>query len=375
MTKRICINTLCLVLVLSMCVIVFAGCGGKNYSYVDFQNAYTDYVAKNTLSQSNVNSIFDSNGNVSVNYANTKLLSAISANSVDDYVLMFTRLSSDASSSQAIFEPALQSSFLMISKYVSNTPQKAIPSDRVNALIEKLANLNSKTDSFTFNLIKFQTRGDKFDKTNGIDKSFLKNLLDSYYDLLVASSALAVEFADVVNLYFWADIANSSSGRLAPGKIERYYLTQLVNLTDVYVRFDLATFYSQAYKIDGVEYYTNQRPAEGINTMLTEYNSNVQALVDFENKYNAGEMSDEEKNVVQSFYNATNYDATYISAYNNASKSLSRIDNITSNLDEKFDANSASQAHKRIVENFVKNEFHNKINSQINIFKAVENLI
>ena len=374
MTKKIYINCVCVMLLCLMCVAIFSACGGKNYKYADFQEAYTTYVANYSLSESNVNTIFDVNGNVSVNYANSKLLNAIKSTSVDDYKLMYTRLSSDASSSQAIFEPALKASMLMLEKYVSITPEKVVPAERVNELMNKLSTLDNKTNTFTFNLIKFQTRGDDFDKNNGIDKSFLRHLLDSYYDMLVASCELSVDFAKVANMYFWNDTADSSTGRIAPGKIERYYLTQLTSLVDTYARFDLATFYSQAYIIDGVEYFTNQNPASGINKMLSDFERNRESLVAFENKYNAGEMNINEKAVVLSYQDAISYDTPYKFAYDIASRSLDRMGNKTNDLDAKFDANSASQAHRKVVSNFVQNEFHNKINTMLNLMNCVQNL-
>jgi len=375
MTKKICINFVCVMLLCVMCVVVFAACGGKNYKYADFQEAYAVYVSNNSLSESNVNTIFDVNGSVSVNYSNSKLLNAIKSTSVEDYKLMYTRLSSDTDSSQAIFAPALKASMMMLNKYVSVTPEKAVPTDRVNELMNKLSTLNNKTNTFTFSLIKFQTRGDDFDKNNGIDKSFLKHLLDSYYDMLVASCDLSIDFADVANKYFWSDTADSSTGRIAPGKIERYYLTQMTSLVDTYARFDLVTFYSQAYIIDGVEYYTNQNPAYGINNMLSRFEANRESLVAFENKYNAGEMSTNERTLVQSYYDAVSYDTPYQAAYNIASRSLDRMGDKTSDLDAKFNASSASQAHRKVVSNFVQNEFHNKINTMLNLMDCVQNLV
>ena len=139
MTKKICINFVCVMLLCVMCVVVFAACGGKNYKYADFQEAYAVYVSNNSLSESNVNTIFDVNGSVSVNYSNSKLLNAIKSTSVEDYKLMYTRLSSDTDSSQAIFAPALKASMMMLNKYVSVTPEKAVPTDRVNELMNKLS--------------------------------------------------------------------------------------------------------------------------------------------------------------------------------------------------------------------------------------------
>lgn len=371
MTKRISINILCIMLLCVASVFVFSACGSKNYTYTDFQTAFSEYVSSNTLSDTNVNAIFDTSGSVKVNYANTKLLAEIEANSVEDYKLMYTRLRSDASSNQAVFEPALKASLLMIQKYLSVEPVNPIPSEKVNVLMEKLAVLDSKTDSFTFNLVKFQTRGDDFYKDNGIDKAFLKRTLSSYYDLLVASCDLSKAFSEVANTYFWNELGDNK-GRVAPGKIERYYLTQLTSLVDTYVRYDLATFYSQSVVISGSEYFTSKDPARLINQMMSMYESSKSSLSDFEGRYNSGAMNADEWKIVNSYKEAKNYDETYSKALNIASKSLSRIDDKTINLDEEFKANNATQMHKEVVSHFVQNEFHNKLNTMISLINNVQ---
>jgi len=371
MTKRICINILGIMLICVASVFVFSACGGKNYTYADFQLAYKNYVSTNTYSDTNVNSIFDNTRNVKINYSNEKLVSAISGNSVDDYKLMFTRLSSNTNSNQAIFEPALKASFMMLNRYIEVTPVKAVPTDKANLLMSKLNALEYKTASFKFKLIKFKTLGAEFEQSNSIDQAFLQELMDDFYDLIVASCDLGKTFADVSNTYFWNDVADSDTKRVAPGKIERYYLTQMTSLVDTYARFDLATFYSQAVVINDVEVFTSKKPASKINQMLLKYETGKDTLINFENQYNAGTMNSAEWKIVNSYKEAINYDSTYNCAYKIASKSLSRMGDVTEDLDEEFDANDATQMHREVVSNFVQNEFHNKLNTMLNLMENV----
>ncbi len=376
MTKSIYINVLCVMLMCVVCAFVFSACGGKNYTYKEFQDAFSQYVSSNSYSDENVNAIFDESGNVKVNYSNSGLKEAINCKTVEDYKLMFTRLSSDTSSEQALFEPALKSSLLMVQKYISVEPVKTIPTESANLLMEKLATLDDKTDAFEFNLVIFQTRGSDFNKNGNIDKNFLNKLLNSYYDLLVASCDLGNTFSDIANTYFWNDVADSKTGRIAPGKIERYYLTQLTSLVDTYVRFDLATFYGQSAVISGEEYFTSKDPAGKINEMLATYETNKDKLSEFESRYNKeGVINTSEWHIINSYRNAVDYDTTYLSAYNMASKSLDKMGNKAVDLDEKYDAGSATQAHRKIVENFVQNEFNNKLNMMLNLINYVQEVV
>jgi len=374
MAKKICVNFLCIMLLCVSSLFVFSACGEKNYTYSEFQEAYSNYVTRYTYSTQNTNTIFDNLGYVLINYDNAKLMSAIKSTTNSDYELMYTRLSQDASSSQAVLEPALKSSMLLLHNYIAIEPEKAVPSSRVNSLMKKLDVLKERTNAFTIKLIKFQARGDDFDKNSAIDRSFLQYLLTSYYDMLIASCELSMDFSDVANTYFWKDVENSSTGRLASGKIERYYLTELTQLVDTYARFDLATFYSQAYIIDGKEYFTSRKPADKINTMLTLYLENINKLRFFDNSYTAGEMDETEKAVIASYNSAVSYDTVYKGAYDVASLSLSRMGDPKVDLDAKVSDDSATQAHRLVVSNFVQNEFQNKLFTMINLMKSVKNL-
>lgn len=371
--KSLLFCTVCAVFVCAMSLMIFAGCSGKNYTYEEFQKLYSSYVANNTLSSTNHNSIFV-DGLIFVNYSNPKMREAIEGTGVDDFRLKFTRLSNKGGSNQAVFEPALRASNIIMYRYISSTPNKAIPVNRVNGLVAKLAVLDDKTDNFVFNLIKYETRGDDFDKNSAIDQSFLKQLLDSYYDLLLASCSLSTDFADIVNLYFANDLSDSDAGRLSPGKIERYYLTQMAQLVDTYVRFDLATFYNESAIVGGEEYFTSKQPAIGINSMLSIYESYQTELVEFENRYNNGAMSEGEKAIVSAYKTAVAYDTMYQPAYDLAKLSLGRIGDLTVDLDEKYNPASASQSHRALVAQFVQNEFHNKVYYQFVILNSVRNL-
>ncbi len=376
MTKRIYLNFLCIMLLCVASVLVFSACGSKNYTYADFQKAFSEYVSNNSYSDNNKNVIFDANGNVKVYYDNKKLRSAIAGNTVADYKLMYTRLTSDTSSEQALFEPALKSSLLVVQKYISVDPIQKVPTASANLLMEKLSTLDSKTDKFALKMATFQARESEFNKNSNIDKYCLNELFESYYDLLVASCDLGKTFSDVANTYFWKDVADSKTGRLAPGKIERYYLTQMTSLVDTYVRFDLATFFAQSAEISGKEYFTSQDPAGKINAMLTTYEENKTKLSEFESRYTQeGALNLTEWRVINSYKEAVEYDTNFVSAYKIASKSLDRIDNKTIDLNEKFDAKSATQAHRKVVSNFVQNEFHNKLNTMIAIMNYVKDVI
>lgn len=361
MNKKFLPSILCAV-VLCVSLIGFAGCGAKSYSYEEFSKAYTDYIAANSITSTSTNGIFDSEGLVRVQYQNELMRDAIAADTVEDYKLMFTRLSADTSSDQAIFEPALKASMLYISKYIDVTPAKTVPTDRSTGLYAKLVNLTDKTNTFRYNLVKFGVRAEDFDKNNAVDKAFLKHLLDSYYDLIIASCELSLDFVDVANKYLYNDTAKNASGRLPAGSIERYYLEELTKMVDTYARFDLVRFYQQAYIVDGAEYYTNKEPAKNVNTMLDAYLLNKAKLVAFENRFNDGDMNASEKAIIKAYDACVAFEDLYSSAYTVASESLSKAGNMTHDLDEEYDPSNNATMHKQIVAAFVKGEVTNKAN-------------
>ncbi len=370
MNKKILSSLLCTV-VLCVCVFGFVGCGAKQYSYSEFVEGYHSLIDTYSVGDTSTISIFDSQGNVDIAYPNQKLRDAISSNTVEDYRLMFTRLTADANSNQALFEPAFKASLLYINKYIDSETVTDVPLDVSDRLYAKLADFSSKLKTFNFNLLKFDVRADSFDKTSLIDQSFLSHLLDSYYQMILSSCALTLDFIDVANTYIWTSVPESDTGRLPAGVIERYYLAELTESVDTYARFSLVSYYNQAYVVGGEEYYTAQEPSKGINAMLTTYEANKSSLVNFENRYNAGEMNSLEQKVVDAYHDAVEYDALYNSAYQVASISLSRAGNMTHDLDEAYDPNSAMQAHKRVVEAFYLDEFANKVNLLLDILVKV----
>lgn len=373
MNKKIFSSMLCAIVV-CVSLFTFAGCSGKNYTYSEFQQAYADYINSNKITTTSTEAIFDANGYVSVQYSNEKLRTAIAGTTLEDKRLMFTRLSSDASSDQALFEPALKASMLYMHKYIDTDLNKNVPTDRVNKLYSELGTLTEKTNTFKHNLLKFNVRDADFDKTSTIDQSFLKHLFDSYYDLIIASCALSLDFIDVANEYIWTPLPNSSTGRLGVGVIDRYYLAELTSCVDVYARFSLVSYYKQAYILEGAEYYTNKNPSGNVNSMLALYEAEKTALLAFENKYNDGAMSSLEKKVVEAYNNSIAYDELYKSAYTVASDSLSKVANMTDDPDEDFDPNSKAQAHKSIIKAFLGNEYSNKVNQNKAILDNVASL-
>lgn len=370
MNKKIFSSFFCALLI-CVSAISLGGCSGRQYTYSEFVDAYQTYVNTNKVSANSTTAIFDANGLVSVQYSNPYLADAIAGSTEADFQLMYTRLTSDPESSQAVFEPALKASMLFMNKYVSGTSEANVPVDRSNQLYSELVTLADKTKDFQYNLTKFNVRDDGFDKTSLIDKTFLQDLFDSYYDLIIASCALSLDFIDVANNYIFDKVEDSATGRVGAGNIEKYYLAELTECVDTYARYNLATFYKQAYIVDGVEYYTNLKPAAKVNAILSSYEANKAALVAFENRYNAGEMSDAEKAVVKAYRQSQNYMDMYEAAKAVASGSLNKAGDITDDLDEDFSPTSTQIAHKTIIKAFVANECVNKANLLCDIMDKI----
>ena len=362
-------------MVLCLSVVTFGACGETTYAYSELQNEIQQFIEQNKANESSSESLFDSNGYISIKYNNSKLVEAINDTSLNGKTLMYTRLTSNLNSNQAIFEPALKASWMYVANYVSITPANNVPADASTQLYNEFLSLKDKADVFKSNIRKFNIFGeDDFDAQGGIEKSFLSSLLDSYYDFLVASCEFSLNFIDVCNQYVWVDVPDSSSGRIGTGKIERFILERLTENANLYTKGYLSTFYNQTLVSGTDEYFTSQNYSGVLNDFLQTYLTYEVALSDFEMKYEAGEMTIPEQNVVNAYRNAIEYQKLYNVGLDTFNYCIERTGDMTANLDEEFDANSTEQAYKEIVSHFLSNEYENMANYTTTILDCVSRL-
>ncbi len=368
--KKIFVSLFCAMIIACLTMVGFTGCGEKQYTYVEFVQGYNDYIDSYRASATSTISMYDANGRVSIVYPNSGLNAAINKTTTEAQVSKFTRLTNDINSKQAVFEPAFNASVLFINKYI-NTPDVVVPVEKSNQMYQKLITLSDKTRVFYINLVKFETRAGDFDESSIIDQAFLSRTLDSYYEMILASCALSLDFIDMADKYFAKPMLDSATGRVAPGVIERFYLAELTKMVDTYVKFSLSAFYNQAYEVEGHEFYTDANPAGELNTAIKQYLTNASKLATFENRYTQGAMSAEEKAVVDAYRDVLAYETYFGSAYAVALDSLSKMPSKAHDLDETYDPSSVAQAHRQVVESFVEYEFVNKLNLMADILEKV----
>lgn len=366
--KKIIPSLFCAV-VMCFSLIAFAGCGETKYSYAELQRDFETFVTENTFSADTDTGLFNENGYVEIKYANPKLVSAINNSANKQY--MFTRLTNNLSSEQAVFEPALQASLLYVSKYISVKPASEIPTNVSTQLYNKFIELKSKASDLQNDIIKFNIRGDNFKADGAIEASFLNSLLQNYYQLIIIACDFSEKFIEVANQYILLDAPDNATGRVATGKIERFYLEKLTQNAISYSKGYLSTFYNQSLMQSGQEVYTSANTSKVLNDSLKLYYANQQNLEDFEKKYDSGEMNALEKNVVQSYKTAQDYQEIFDLGYASFKNSYQKVDNMIIDPNEEFDPNSNIQAHKQIVKQYLGNEYVNMANFANEILKKV----
>ena len=362
-------------LVICISAVTFGACGETTYSYTELQTEFQQFIDNNKESDTFRVGLFDENDYISIQYDNASMVSAINDTSLQGKTAMFTRLTSNLNSNQAVFEPALKASLMYVTKYISVTPVNDVPVDVSTALYNKFITLRDSAVTFQNNIVKFNILGtDDFDANGGIEQSFLSSLLDSYYNFIVASCDFSLDFIDVCNQYVFADVPDSNAGRVATGKIDRFILERLTESAYLYTTGYLSTFYDQTLVSGSDEYFTSLNTSATLNQFLQTYLTYEVALSDFEMKYEESVISQPEQNIISAYRSAVNYQNLYNVGLNTFNYCIERSGDMTVNLDEEFNANSTEQAYQEIISRFLNNEYVNMANYTTNILFYVSQL-
>lgn len=345
--KKISISCFMCIALVCCSLIMFAGCDNTQYTYAEFQSAYKSFVLENK------GELFDDEGYVKVTYKNEAMAVLINKTDLDSKMTKFTRLSSNLDSNQAIFEPALKASLVFAKNYVNVTSDN-VPLNISTNLYKKFIELKQSAENFLSSKKNFDIKNqydEEFNPTDSMDMSWLNLLLENYYKLVKISCEFSKMYIDIYNQYIFIDAGNTPDGRVATGKIDKYYIESLTKLADVYINSYLPYIYNKTLIADSDEYYTAQNYCKDVNSALKSYINIDDKIKTFERR--TGAMNDAEKAVVSAYNSAIEYDPIFQNSYALVLEILPKI-----NL-EKTDLNANEQAYKNLLNDFYTCEYKN----------------
>ena len=357
--KKIAVSGL-MAIALCFCFIpFFSGCGETKYTYAEFQLAYQDYVEEYT------GEIFDEDGFVDIQYKNPAFVNEINSTGYEHHMKMYTRLSNDTSSNQALFEPTLKASLLFVHNYITVETGVEVPVNASTDLYNSLQNLRSVTDSFVRDKYKFDTR-EGFNPDNALEQSWLSAMLDKYKDLVVTANNFSKQFIEVFNKYNTADEVDRADGRPALGSIDKFFLESLTSVADVYINVYLVNIYDKVGTTsveignDGssvifgnAEMCTSFNSCMDINEALASYMSIADRIRSFENRNTP--LTDAERAAISCFKNAKSYQAIFKNGYTMTLDAVSHY-----NFDKDFnDWTEEEKGYRKLAEDFFNCEYKN----------------
>ncbi len=313
--KKIAISCFMCVALLCCSIMIFAGCDNTQYSYAEFQDAYKTFV------KDNQGELFDTEGYIKVTYKNEIMKVCINQTDKDSKLSKFTRLSGNINSNQAIFEPTLKASLVFAKNYVNVTSEN-VPMNESTSLYKKFLDLKAKAEKFLQDKKKFDTRA-TFNATSALEISWLNTMLDDYYELVKTSCEFSQQYIELYNKYVFINASNSATGRIASGKIEKYYIESLTKLADVYINSYLPYIYDRTLANGDSEYYTDQNYSKDVNSVLQSYLNIDTKIQEFEKR--TGEMTENEKAVVSAYNSAINYNPVFENSYKMVKEILPKV--------------------------------------------------
>ncbi len=320
--KKISFSGILVAIMLAVSIPLFSACGETQCTYSEFQLAYQDYVSDYT------GEIFDNNGYVNIVYDNASLQRAIDGTTITDKMNLFTRLTDDTSSDQAIFEPTLKASLMYVKTYINVTIGIEVPTNVSTQLNNSLNTLRECTDAFISEKAKLENRGAGFRADNAFEQATLLTLFNRYVDLILQAIDFSQQFIDAYSTYNTIPTADRADGRPAIGSINRFYLETLTTLADIYANVYLVNIYDRSHETSqngtAVEYYTSFNYSSDLNSALESYLDIADIIDSFEAR--EGEMTSAERAVVIEYKRADNYDLLFQKGY-------SMVQNIIDNYD------------------------------------------
>ena len=357
--KKIAVSGLMAIALCFCFVPFFSGCGESNYTYAEFQLAYQDYVEEYT------GEIFDEDGFVDVQYKNPAFVNEVNSTGYEHHMKMYTRLTDDTSSNQALFEPTLKASLLFVHNYITVETGVEVPVSASTKLYNSLQNLRSVTDNFVRDKYKFDTR-EGFNPDNALEQSWLKEMLDKYKDLVVTANNFSKQFIEVYNKYNKADETDRVDGRPALGSIDKFFLESLTSIADVYINVYLVEIYnivgttSVEIGNDGnsviygnAEMATSLNSCMDINEALASYMTIADRIRSFENRNTP--LTDAEKAAISCFKSAKSYQSIFQNGYEMTLDAITHYD-----FDKNYsDWTREETGYRLLAEDFFNCEYKN----------------
>ena len=345
--KKIAVSGLMAIALCFCFVPFFSGCGESNYTYAEFQLAYQDYVEEYT------GEIFDEDGFVDVQYKNPAFVNEVNSTGYEHHMKMYTRLTDDTSSNQALFEPTLKASLLFVHNYITVETGVEVPVSASTKLYNSLQNLRSVTDNFVRDKYKFDTR-EGFNPDNALEQSWLKEMLDKYKDLVVTANNFSKQFIEVYNKYNKADETDRVDGRPALGSIDKFFLESLTSIADVYINVYLVEIYNKVGETsNGSEHYTSLNSCMDINEALASYMTIADRIRSFENRNTP--LTDAEKAAISCFKSAKSYQSIFQNGYEMTLDAITHYD-----FDKNYsDWTREETGYRLLAEDFFNCEYKN----------------
>ena len=324
--KKFAVSSLVCLALFCCSLMLFTGCDNTQYTYAEFQSAYKNFVTENE------GELFDSNGYVKITYKNESMDVFINKTDLDSKMTKFTRLSSSLDSNQAIFEPALKASLVFVKNYV-NVSADTVPTSVSTDLYNKFLDFKAKAEKFLLVKKNFDNlETSEFNPDNALQVSWLNMLLEDFYNLVKSSCEFSQKYIEVYNQYIFIDAPNTIDGRIATGKIAKYYIESLTKLADVYINSYLPSIYDKTLIVDDSEYYTDQYYCKDVNSVLKSYLDIDEKIIQFERR--TGAMTDAEKAVVTAYNSAIEYNTVFENSYKMVLEILPKVDLSKDNFSE-----------------------------------------
>ncbi len=301
---------------------VMTACNSQKYSYQDFKTAYTSYLEMYS-DTNNAVALFDSSAthNVQVRFSNTKLEEVIQNPAYKD--IMYTRLTHDLNSNQAIFEPALYANFACVNNFYQIEPVKHIPSDVSTDLYNNFIQVQNVTQEFVVQITKFNDITEfETDPTALLCKTTLEKTIDVYYQLVCQSAQFAQKFLGILDSYVFEKkitAVEDCSDKVDSLFVKRLYLQSLAKMSIQYVDCELGIIYKKVLVHEGMDKYTDTFAGDltqRLNSTIANYKNVSSKLVlgEFANSTTISVVNDA-KNYLKIFETTTNLASTYYDYY------------------------------------------------------------
>lgn len=213
--------------------VFFVGCDNKNYTYEDSKQVYAKMLSDNS-------EFFDENGIISITYNSTNLNAAILSGQKNNN---FTKLSNSLSDSEAVYEPTLRASLMLVSTFLPNSSDTGVNIDQA-----KLNNLYSSVNevSDAMHLLKQAKQqlentcsNVDFSQSTSAEQLKLKTYCSRFIYVIDKACNLSNVFVDIYKNDIYKIESNIREGALSSTTVNLEYLTKIADIASYYNNFYL----------------------------------------------------------------------------------------------------------------------------------------